>query len=85
MNDELLGRWVMNGAEEVRTAEFSADGTMSYLIEVGGREIAMELHYRVEGDEIVTDRGIASQFTVENDVLVMKHGGETFTFQRLSS
>ncbi|HKO56165.1 MAG TPA: hypothetical protein VJ276_09825 [Thermoanaerobaculia bacterium] len=80
--NELLGRWVMTGPGEVRVAEFSADGTMSYLIEVGGREMAMQLRYRVEGAEIITDRGVASHFELEGDVLTMEHGGETFRFER---
>lgn len=79
---DLLGRWVMSGGEEVRVAEFREDGTMSYLIELGGREIAMELRYRVEGEEIVTDRGITSHFRLDGDTLTMEHEGETFTFRR---
>ena len=82
MNDELIGRWVMTGPEEIRVAEFSADGLMSYVIEVGGREIAMELRYRVEGAQIITDRGVTSHFVIDGDVLTMEHGGETFTFKR---
>lgn len=85
MKHELLGRWMMTGPEEIRVAEFSADGTMSYRIEAGGREVAMSLQYRVEGAEIITDRGVNSHFTVNGDVLTMEHGGETFTFQRMSS
>ena len=72
----------MTGAEEIRVADFSADGMLRYVIEVGGREIAMELRYRVEGEEIITDRGVTSHFTIEGDVLTMEHGGETFRFER---
>ncbi|HEV7921236.1 MAG TPA: hypothetical protein VGR02_10660 [Thermoanaerobaculia bacterium] len=84
MNDELLGRWVMTGPEEIRVAEFSADGTMSYRIEAGGREMAMSMQYRVAGSEIITDRGVNSRFTIHGDVLTMEHGGETFVFTRIS-
>jgi hypothetical protein len=82
MSDALLGRWVMTGPDEVRVVEFSADGTMSYVIETGGRELAMTLRYRVEGVDIITDRGVTSRFVIEGDVLTMEHGGETFAFRR---
>ncbi len=65
MQDWLLGTWrlmradaALDFAPGVRM-EFKPDGTLLYHIDVGGSDQVIHLHYRVEGDTLVTDNPTA--------------------------
>jgi hypothetical protein len=82
----LVGTWVMT-AEEVRTAEFRADGTLTYRIDFGGEDsIVLEMTWHVEDGMLVIDQlsgGERSAYRfVGDNTLVMEHDGESFTYRR---
>jgi hypothetical protein len=83
----LIGTWMMTG-EEVRTAEFNADGTLTYTIDIGERTLAMKMTWRIEGGMMLIDQpsGPGEERSVyqlvDNDTLVMEHGGESFIYSR---
>ena len=84
----LIGTWVLSG-EEVRTAEFQADGTLTYSIDIGERKLVMEMTWDLDGGEIVVDQPSAlgegersAYLLIDDDTLVMNHGGESFTYLR---
>lgn len=83
----LVGVWVMPG-QEVRTAEFHGDGTMTYTIAVGERSLVMEMTWRIDGGMIVSDQPSAPSEVrsayrlLDADTLVLEYDGETSTFRR---
>jgi hypothetical protein len=86
-SERLIGEWRMTGAE-VRTAEFHADGTLHYAIEIGERALVLELTWRIEEGMIISvpagvDDEVRSVYEFpDDDTLVMRHEGETSTFRR---
>ncbi|MEA2571979.1 MAG: hypothetical protein QOI24_3980 [Acidobacteriota bacterium] len=85
MNERFIGRWLLVSEAEVRTAEFTADGAMTYVITFEGRELELQLRYRVEGRTIVTspDEVVASFDFVDDDTLILDYSGQRFTFRRV--
>jgi hypothetical protein len=89
MNERFVGRWLLVSDAEVRTAEFTADGAMKYVITFEGRELELRLRYRVEGTTIVTsqedlpDEVPASFNFLDDDTLVLDYSGQRFTFRRV--
>jgi hypothetical protein len=85
MNERFVGRWLLVSDAEVRTAEFTADGAMTYVITFEGRELEMGLRYRVKGNTIVTspDEVVAGFEFVDDDMLVLDYSGQKFTFRRM--
>jgi len=89
MNERFAGRWLLMSEAEVRTAEFSADGDLTYVITFEGRELELRLRYRVEGSTIVTsqedlpDEVPASFDFLDDDTLVLDYSGQRFTFRRV--
>jgi hypothetical protein len=79
----LIGRWILTG-EEVRTAEFHADGTMRYTIEVAGRTLEMPLTWSLEDGFLVSEpNGVRSRYELPDaETLVLRYEGETFTYRR---
>ncbi len=83
----LVGVWEAAG-EEPRTAEFHADGTLTYTIDFGERSLVMEMIWRIEGGIMVIDQPSAPgeersvYRLVDHDTLVLEHGGESFTYVR---
>lgn len=83
----LIGAWVMTG-EEVRIAEFHADGNLTYTIDFGERSLVLKMTWRVEGGMMVVDQSSApgeehsAYRLVDDNTLVMEHGGESFTYRR---
>jgi hypothetical protein len=88
--ERIRGTWVRTG-EEVRTAEFHADGTRTYTIDFNERSLVMEMIWRIEDGLMVIDHPPAageersSYRLVDNDTLVMDSGGELFTYLRSNS
>lgn len=91
MSDALpfAGRWMLiSDAVETRIAVFTADGTLTYFINLGDRELVIRLAYRVDGAEIVTTQEGATEEIrtsfrfADADTLVLEHSGEKFTFRR---
>ena len=85
MNERFVGRWLLVSDAEVRTAEFTADGAMTYVITFEGRELDLEMRYRVEGPTIVTspDEVVAAFEFSDDDTLVLDYSGQKFTFKRM--
>lgn len=82
----LLGTWIMEGEEEIRTAEFHADGTLLYTIDIAGRTIALNLRWRVEKNVLITDEELRSGYDfLDADTLVLRTEEEAFTFRRHGS
>jgi hypothetical protein len=82
----LLGTWIMEGEEEIRTAEFHADGTLNYSIDVAGRTIALYLRWRIDNGVLVTDNDLRSGYDfLDADTLVLRTEEEAFTFRRHGS
>lgn len=82
----LIGTWIMEGEEEIRTAEFHPDGTLHYTIDVAGRTIELHLRWRVEGYVLVTDNDLRSGYDfLDADTLVLRTEEEAFTFRRHGS
>jgi hypothetical protein len=85
MNERFVGRWLLVSEAEVRTAEFTADGAMTYVITFEGRELELRLRYRVEGTTIVTspDEVVATFEFPDVDTLMLDYSGQRFTFRRM--
>jgi hypothetical protein len=84
----LVGTWVMI-AEEVRTAEFHADGTLTHTFDFGrDLKLVLNLTWRMEGNEIVCDQPSdpgevrATYQFLDPNTLVLVYQGETSTFRR---
>jgi hypothetical protein len=88
MNERFVGRWLLVSDAEVRTAAFTSEGDMTYVITFEGRELQLPLRYRVEGESIVTladgtEEEVRAGFVFEDrDTLVLDYSGEKFTFRR---
>ena len=81
--DLLVGTWIMEGEEEIRTAEFHDDGTLLYTIDVAGRTIVLNLRWRVDQGVLVTDNELRSGYDfLDADTLVLRTEEEAFTFRR---
>lgn len=90
----LIGLWrllradpTLEFAASVRM-EFLPDGHLLYTIPVDGREMVVELIYRVEGDTLRTDNPVAPHATATRfefgpgDVLVLDFAGARAWFVR---
>ena len=88
LDPRFVGRWTLANEEERRTAEFTADGVMHYVVDIGDRELTMELTWRVEGEMLVSEhasegRTTHARFTFPHErTLVLDYGNETFTFEK---
>lgn len=86
--ERLIGVWRMTKDERVCDADFRADGTLTYSIEVEGRTLVMNLTWRLEDGMIVSDQSSApgevrSKYTfLDDDTLVLEYDGEESTFLR---
>jgi hypothetical protein len=84
----LIGVWRMVTEERVCDADFRADGTLTYSIEIEGRTLVMNLTWRLEDGMIVSDQPTASGEVrskyafADADTLVMEYDGEESTFRR---
>jgi hypothetical protein len=80
----LIGRWTMATAEETRIADFAADGVLTYSIAILGRTLVLDLTWRLEGNQIVSDpNDVRSGYSFPDaDTLVMTYDSEAFTFRR---
>jgi hypothetical protein len=90
----LLGRWRLLRADSTLgfaagvRMEFLPDGQLRYTIPVDGREMVVELIYRVEGDILRTDNPVAPHATATRfefgpgDVLILDFAGARAWFVR---
>jgi hypothetical protein len=85
----LLGRWrLVSDAQEIRVAEFDADGRLTYRVELLDRELVLLLTFHVDGAFLVTTQPpgsdeTRSQYEIVDDTLVMGYGAERFTYRRM--
>jgi len=80
----LIGRWIMTG-DDVRTAEFHANGTMKYTISFGARSLVVDLTWRIEGRELVSQpNDVRSRYELPDpDTLVLTYEGAAFRYRRV--
>ena len=90
IDPRLLGRWMLVSEEqELRVAEFEADGRLTYRVDLVDRQLVLLLAFRVEESEIVTTQPPQHEETRSHyelpdaDTLVMQHGSEPFTYRRM--
>ena len=75
----------MMTGDEVRTAEFHANGTMKYTIKFGARSLVMDLTWRLDGPELVSQpNDVRSRYELlDADTLVLTYEGASFRYRRV--
>ena len=84
---QLLGTWRQINDHNV-TMTFSEDGRLEYRIRENDKTQIINLTYRTDGSEIVSNQPSApreerTRFAVEEDTLVLNHAGEETRLKRV--
>jgi len=91
----LWGRWSLvcdmsgNEMSGAVTVEFTRNGTITYSIDTGKTIQVINLVYRIEGDELVTDQPSSPQehrtkfFIDENGLLTLENAGQRTFYKRI--
>jgi hypothetical protein len=91
----IVGRWVSDPADTKSiekhgrvTVDFRPGGVLEYTIHVAGKRQIIWLTYRIEGHCVITDqpsnpRPERTDFSIDNDRLYLRFGGDLGRFVRV--